>query len=151
MTMIRAPMLGVAIGVLGFMLTVMGLFPGVTGASPTAGVGAIQFLAIMIGFSLLIFGALFYVKFTFYVRVPTTFAQEVAIRLCLTGLIFTAMAGLADFLGFGSHIPTRNSDVLFGGLQLIGVLGGFLMSSAGVLIYALTGDLSKKNTQESLV
>jgi hypothetical protein len=50
------------------------------------------------------------------------------------------MAGLADFLGFGSHMRTEITDVVFGPLQAIGVVGGLLIAALGVLMYAMTGD-----------
>ena len=137
--MIRASQLGVALGALGFVLTLMGLFPGVTGILPTEGVGAIQFLVIWSGFALLILGGLIYAKYTYYPDKASSLVQQVGIRLAWTGLIVTGMCGLADFLGFGSHIPNVSEGVVFGEIQLIGVVGGFLLSAVGVAIYALAG------------
>jgi hypothetical protein len=137
--MFRATQLGVALGALGFILTLMGLFPGVTGIAPTQGVGAVQFVVIWIGFALLILGGLIYVKYTYYPQSSSNLVQQIGVRLAWTGLILTGMSGLADFFGFGSHMPTLTVDVLFGELQLIGVLGGFMLSSLGVAIFALGG------------
>ncbi len=137
--MIRASQLGVALAALGFVLTLMGLFPGVTGVVPAEGVGAIQFLVIWSGFTLLILGGLVYAKYTYYPNSPSTLAQQVGIRLAWTGLIAIGMCGLADFLGFGSHTPGQAQEVVFGEIQLIGVLGGFFLSAFGAAIYALAG------------
>jgi uncharacterized membrane protein len=146
--MMKVTQLGVALGVLGFMLALMGLFPGVMGFNPTPGVGAIQFFIILVGFFLLIVGAIIYVKDAFYAEQPSNLVQQVGIRLAWTGLIFCAMSGLSDFLGFGSHTPTPTSDVVFGELQLIGVIGGFLLSSIGVIIFA-AGGIPVHTTQKS--
>ena len=132
----RATQLGVALGALGFILILMGLFPGVTGIRPALGVGAVQFVIIWVGFALLILGALIYVRFAFDIHSSPSLLQKVAVRLSWTGLIFIGMCGLADFLGFGSHAPLEGSDVLFGELQLIGVIGSFLISSLGIILYA---------------
>ncbi|MBZ0295186.1 MAG: hypothetical protein K8L99_21665 [Anaerolineae bacterium] len=137
---------GIAVGVLGVVLTFMGLFPGVTGVEPTPGIGFVQILLIVTGFSLLITGAFIYVKYTFYDRHPANLAQQIGIRLAMTGLIFGAMAGLADILGFGSNLRTLESDIYFGPWQAIGLLGGFLMASIGVLIYAVTGSVADDDT-----
>jgi hypothetical protein len=137
--MVRATQLGVALGALGFVLALMGLFPGVTGIRPAAGVGAVQFIIIWSGFVLLIIGALLYVKYAFFSHQSSNLGQQIGVRLAWTGLIFTGMTGLADFLGFGSHTPSLTSEALFGELQLIGVIGGFLLSALGVVVYALAG------------
>ena len=65
--MIGIAQFGIALAALGIVLALMGLFPGVTGIQPAVGVGVVQFVAILIGFTLLDLGALIYVKFTFYV------------------------------------------------------------------------------------
>ncbi|MDL1899899.1 hypothetical protein FBR02_03925 [Anaerolineae bacterium CFX9] len=130
--------IGIALGALGVVLSFMGFFPTVTGIEPGLGIGLVQFIVIYTGFILLTLGALIYVKFTLYEGRPSNLGQQVGVRLSMTGLLFTAIAGMADFLGFGSHalpeIPT-----FFGALQGLGVLGGFLIAALGVMIYAIAG------------
>ena len=137
--MIGIAQFGIAIAALGVVLALMGLFPGVTGVQPAAGVGIIQFITILVGFALLDLGALIYVKFTYYVGRAANLVQQIGVRLTLTGLVLAGLAGMADFLGFGSHARTATSDVYFGQLQAIGFLGSLLISAVGVLIYAVTG------------
>jgi hypothetical protein len=137
--MIGIAQLGIALAALGIVVALMGLFPGVTGIQPTAGVGVIQFLLILLGFTLLDMGALVYVKFTFYVARAANLAQQIGIRLTLTGLVLAGLTGMADFLGFGSHARTATTDVYFGQLQALGLLGSLLLSALGVMIYAITG------------
>lgn len=136
--MARVAQLGIALGALGVVLTLMGLFPGVTGITPTPNIGILQILAMLTGFAFLIFGALIYAKFTFYENTSPNLIQQIGVRLALTGLLFAALSGLADILGFGSH--TLESDVLLGPLQALGVIGSFLVAALGVLIYAVAGD-----------
>jgi hypothetical protein len=93
---------------------------------------------------MLIIGALIYVKFTFYVGRQSNLAQQIGIRLALTGLVFAGLAGMADVLGFGSHLRSQNSDILLGPLQAIGLIGSFLISSLGVMIYAIAGTAPNK-------
>jgi hypothetical protein len=137
--MVRATQLGVALMALGFILTLMGLFPGVMGIIPGRGVGAIQFLVVWVGFFLLILGAIVYAKYAFFPHESSNLGQQIGVRLAWTGLILTGMSGLADFLGFGSQIPSAEIAPVFGELQLLGVLGGFLLAALGVMIYALAG------------
>jgi hypothetical protein len=141
----RIAQLGIAVGALGVMLAFMGLFPGVTGIEETGGFGPLQIFTILGGFSLLIIGALIYVKFTFYLNHPANLAQQIGVRLALTGIIFTAMAGMADILGFGSNPPGASSDIYLGPWQAVGMVGSLLISSLGVLIYATSGSADQKN------
>lgn len=135
----RFAQVGVALGAMGVMLCLMGLFPGVTGAAITVGIGLIQVTMVLLGYALLILGALVYLKFTFYLDIPSTLAQQIGTRLALTGILFAALSGLADILGFGTHIRNDVGDIFFGQLQMVGILASFALSSLGVLVYVLTG------------
>jgi hypothetical protein len=135
----RIAQFGIALGALGIVLTFMGLFPGVTGLEPASGIGIVQIFTILVGFTLLILGALIYVKFTFYPSQAANLAQQIGVRLALTGLLFAAMAGLSDILGFGSHPRGPDTEPLFGFLQAFGLIGSFAIASLGVLIYAIAG------------
>ena len=137
--MVGIPQLGIALGALGIVLALMGLFPGVTGLQPTAGVGLLQFVTILTGYCLLTFGALIYAKYAIYADRPSNLAQQIGVRLALTGLVLAFMVGMADFLDFGSHPRTAASDVYFGQLQALGTLFGLALSSLGVLLYAVAG------------
>ncbi len=145
--MARIAQFGIAVGALGVMLAFMGLFPGVTGIEETGGFGPLQIFTILGGFSLLIIGALIYVKFTFYLDRPANLAQQIGVRLALTGIIFTAMASLADHLRIGSNLPDKGGTY-FGPWQTIGMVSGFLVASIGVLVYALTGKLETNNGEK---
>jgi hypothetical protein len=135
----RFGQVGIALAALGGVLALMGLFPGMTGVNPTTGIGVVQVLLILTGYALLVTGTLIYLKVTFYLRVPSNLGQQIGIRLALTGLLFAALAGLADIFGFGSHSRTETGDIFLGGLQAFGIIASFMVSSFGVLMYALAG------------
>ncbi len=135
----RFAQVGIALGALGAMICFMGLFPGVTGAEPTAGIGLVQVAMVLLGYALLILGALTYLKFTFFLNVPATLPQQIGTRLALTGMLFAGLAGMADILGFGTHIRDEQGLLFFGRLQMIGILASFALSSLGVLVYVLAG------------
>ena len=135
----RFAQVGIALGALGGMICFMGLFPGVTGAAPTAGIGLVQVAMVLIGYTLLILGAITYLKFTFFLEVPANLVQQIGTRLALTGILFATLSGMADILGFGTHIRDDTGDLYFGQLQMIGILASFVLSSVGVLIYVLAG------------
>ncbi len=138
--MARLAQIGIALGSLGLVLAFMGLFPGVTGLPPTPGIGVVQVIMVLTGFGLLIIGAIIYVKFTFYSGIASTLAQQIGLRLALTGLVFAAMSGMADFLGFGSHLQPETGDIFLGPWQALGLISSFVLSAIGVLIYAVSGN-----------
>jgi hypothetical protein len=146
--MARVAQLGIALATLGAMIALMGLFPRVTGVEPTIGIGVIQIFAIIIGFSLLILGGLIYVKFMFYPTQNATLSQQIGIRLALTGLLFASISGLADALGFGSHTMESGADILLGPWQAVGLIGSFVVSSLGVILYALSGNPDTKDDED---
>lgn len=135
----RFGQVGIALGALGVMIALMGLFPTITGVEVTAGIGIVQIFLLLVGYGMLIFGAITYAKFTFYLGIPSTLAQQIGIRLALTGLLFAALSGLSDILGFGSHVRTETRDIYLGWLQMMGILASFAVSSFGVILYAVAG------------
>ncbi len=138
---------GVAILLLGGVLAFMGLFPGILGMDPTAGIGVLQIITMLMGFALFHWGAYIYVKDTWFRGKPYTLGQTIGIRLTLTGLLFSAAAGMADLLGFGSHPSEDTVRPLLGAWQAAGVVFGFMMAAFGVVIFALFGDLSPPGTR----
>ncbi len=130
---------GIAVSLLGFVLALMGMFPGVTGLDATVGIGVLQIVVVLIGFTLLISGAFFYVQGAYYPGVRHNLAQQVAVRLSATGLLFAAIAGLGDLLGFGSHPPFLTDGPILGYWQAAGLIGGFVVASFGVVFFALAG------------
>lgn len=131
--------IGIALGALGIVIALMGLFPGVTGIEETLGIGIVQVFMLVSGYGMLVIGAIIYLKYTFYFGIPSTLAQQIGVRLTLTGLLFASLVGLADILGFGSHLRTETGDIFLGQLQAFGLLGNLILSSVGVVIYALAG------------
>ena len=148
----RFGQVGIAMSTLGIMVALMGLFPGLTGVEETPGIGLVQVIMLLVGYAMLLLGGVLYVKVTFYIGVRSNLAQQLGLRLMLTGLLFAAIAGLADILGFGSHLRTTTTDIFFGGWQAVGTLAMFALSSFGVLLYTVAGDahLSEAAVQDDL-
>lgn len=135
----RFGQVGIAISTLGVVLALMGLFPQLTGFNPTPGIGLVQVLMLLVGQTLLMQGAIIYIKTTFYWGVTITLVQSVGLRLCYTGILFASLAGLADILGFGSHPRSVAIDLYLGPLQALGIILSFVVSAFGVLLYAIGG------------
>ena len=145
----RLEQIGMLLGTAGVVMAVTGLFPGLTGQAVMRGIGVLQLVAMLTGLSLLIFGALLYVKAAFYPRAQATLAQQVALRLSLTALLIAGMASVADVLGFGSNVHALYAeDIYFGPLQAAGLIGGFGVAASGVLLYALGGMRGQKREDD---
>lgn len=137
--MTRLIQVGIGISAIGLLLLLIGLFPGLTGIKPTPGVGMLQLITMLSGLTFFIFGALMYVKYTFYSKQPSTLIQMIGTRLAMTGLLLSALVGLADVLGYGSHGAQMAEPNVFGTLQAIGIIASYTVSCLGVLVYALGG------------
>lgn len=129
----------ITIGALGVVIALIGLFPGIAGLEAAGGIGVLQVLVILLGFSLMFTGAYIFARQMFFSGMPNSLAQDIGIRLTLTGLLIAAAAGFADVLGFGTHPNTEDTRPMLGTLQALGFIGGILIASSGVLIYALFG------------
>jgi hypothetical protein len=138
--MTRVTQVGIAVAVLGLVVLIIGLFPSVTGIEASQGVGLLQIVVILTGFAVLILGAYIYVQSVYYPRIKHNLAQQIAIRLSLTGLVISTASGLADVLGFGSHPPGPDQRPFLGILQAIGMVGGFVIAALGVLLFVVLGD-----------
>jgi hypothetical protein len=146
--MSRFGQVGIAIGTLGIVIALMGLFPGITGVEETPGIGMVQIIMLLLGYGLLVLGAVLYIKFTYYLGARSNLTQQIGVRVIMTGLLFAAIAGLSDILGFGSHVRTETRDIFFGGLQGIGLLASLAISSFGVLLYTVAGDPRLSDTAQ---
>lgn len=144
----RIAQVGIAVGTLGLILMMMGLFPGVTGLDPTPGIGITQVFILVLGFSWFIFGALIYVKFTYYLYSKSNLTQQIGTRLAMTGLVLAAMSGLADAFGYGSHGEAFDSTFQLGPWQAWGIIASYVASCIGVLIYALGGTPSNDDKSD---
>lgn len=135
----RLAQVAIAVALLGGVIAFMGLFPGVVGLDQSAGIGLFQTSVILIGFNLLIVGATWFVQVNYYAGQKHTLGQEVGVRLSMTGLIISIASGLADILGFGSHPSFGEQRPFMGTAQVLGLVGGFVIASLGVILFALLG------------
>ena len=131
---------GVIIAILGAVVAFIGLFPGVVGLEVLPGVGLLQVLIVLIGFGLLFFGAYLFAQSVYFPGIKHNLAQQIGIRLSMTGLVIAVASGLSDILGFGSHPPIPPVQRPFlGSWQTAGLIGGFVLASFGLIIFVLMG------------
>lgn len=141
--------ISITVGTLGVVITLVGLFPGIVGLEAAQGIGVLQVLVILLGFSILFSAAYYFAKQTFYPGQHNTLAQDIGVRLTMTGLLIAAAAGLADVLGFGTHISAEYERPLLGRLQALFFIGGILLASSGVVIFALFGSPQDRDQSDS--
>jgi hypothetical protein len=133
--------IGILITALGAVLALIGLYPSITGLEPKSGIGVVQIVIILAGLTLIILGGLVFVKVGFYADSESTLIQRIAVRLSLTGLLLAGAVGLSDLLGYGSNPSLgEESSPVVGRFQALGMIFGFIVASAGVLIFMVGGE-----------
>ncbi len=131
---------GIVIGLLGIVVALIGFFPTLAGLEANPGFGLVQVLTVLAGFSLLILGAYIFVAAVLYPKREQTLAQQIGVRLSLTGLLAAAAAGLADWLGYGSNSSNFGElRATVGSYQALGMIGSFFIAALGVMIFAVGG------------
>ena len=69
--------ISITLGALGIVIALIGLFPGIVGLETVEGVGVLQVLVILLGFTILFTGAYLFARQVFYPGMPTTLAQDI--------------------------------------------------------------------------
>src|SRR5574341_43935 len=131
--MSRLAQFGLFCVVLVGVILFLSLFPSSIDVDNTPGIGLVQIVLMQIGLVFLVLGAYLFVYATIHRGRPRTLMRDIAVRLGMTGLVFSAAAMMADVMGFGSH--TTGAGPLFGWLQATGMLIGFAISAIGVFLY----------------
>ena len=126
---------GVAGVVFGFTIFLIGMFPFIVNLDLNPGVGILQLITILFGIGVMTLGGYTYAYATRHRAAPHRLREKIGLRLMGTGYIVSAVSGLADVLGIGSHnIPLGLP--YFGLWQSIGLVSGLLLIAIGVLLYA---------------
>ena len=133
--MSRLAQFGVFTGVVGIVVTFVGLYPNAVDTDFTPGIGLAQIFTALVGLTLLTIGAYVFVYDLLHRGRERTLSQDIGVRMGLTGLTFAVATSLADVLGFGSH--SLGATLTFGYVQSIGMAAGFLLAALGVVVYGI--------------
>ena len=120
-----------ALAIIGVLVFVVGISPGLIGMDRSRVIGFIQMGVWLTGLGLVLLGAFLAVRVVRNGR-PMSLRAEIGTRLIATGYVVSATATLADFLSIGSH---RLPWVYFGPLQVGGLVAGVVVGIIGVLLY----------------
>lgn len=115
----------------GLFLFVLGINPNLINLDRSPVVGFVQVGVWLFGLALMCFGAYATLRI-FRNKHPLSLRAEIGERLVATGYVVAAAASLADFIGIGSHeIP----ELIFGPIQIVGLIVGVVTALLGVLLY----------------
>jgi hypothetical protein len=115
----------------GLFLFVIGIHPDFIGMDRSPVVGFVQVGVWLFGLAMILIGAYSALHILRNKR-PLSLRAEIGERLIATGYVVAAAASLADFIGIGSHhIP----ELIFGPIQIIGLIVGILTAFVGIGLY----------------
>lgn len=115
----------------GLFLFVIGVNPDMISMDRSPVVGFVQVGVWLFGLALMFIGAYAALHILRNKR-PLSLRAEIGERLIATGYVVAAAASLADFIGIGSHeIP----DLVFGPIQIIGLVVGIATALLGIALY----------------
>jgi hypothetical protein len=121
--------------VVGTLLSIVSLGAEILGLDLTPGFGMVQMFQLLLGLTFLTAAGFLHIYNLRPAHAPRSLQADIGIRLALTGLVFTYVAGLADLVGIGTHIEPRFIRPYVGPLQLGGILLGIISITAGMLLF----------------
>ena len=130
----RLAQAGIFCIVMGVMTLFLGVFPFAVNQNATPNIGLAQILTMLTGLTLVVLGSYCVVFALVHRGRPRNLLRDIGVRLGMTGLVVSIASALADVMGVGSH---SSSAIVFGFVQGLGMLTGFLIAMGGVLIYAI--------------
>ncbi len=130
----RLARFGVATVVFGFFVFVIGVYPGLIRLDLTGGIGLLQIGTLLLGITIMTFGAYIYSYATRHRAQARSLRQDIGLRLMATGLVLSYASGFADVLGIGSHYGSERP--LLGLFQASGMALGVMVTVAGIFLYA---------------
>lgn len=127
----RRVRLGLFMTLVGFATFLLGARPSIFGLDRSPVIGFVQIAVLLIGLAIMCLGGYFSLMALWKNRRPSI-AADIGFRLVATGYVIAFFSGMADVLGFGSHLLP--SVPYFGDWQAFGVLMGELLIAMGFLL-----------------
>ena len=118
----------------GFVIFIIGLFPGLLDLDATPGIGLLQIGVFLVGLTFMTLGSYIYLYATRHRGQPTRLRQDIGVRLMATGVIIAYASGFADVLGIGSQYGAERP--LLGPMQAAGVALSILIIVFGMFLYS---------------
>jgi hypothetical protein len=123
--------IGLALTILGFVIFLLGVDPGLFGLDRSPVTGFVQIATFLIGLAMMCIGGYLGLN-ALWNSSQKTIAADIGLRLVATGYVVAVATAMADIFGFGSqklpNIP------YFGPWQAIGVMIGEAVIALGFIL-----------------
>jgi hypothetical protein len=123
--------LGVGMTILGLVVYLMGVDPGMFGMDRSPVLGFVQIAVLLVGLGFMSLGGYITLN-ALWNGSEKSILADIGLRLVATGYLIAVASGMADILGFGNHPFPRIP--YFGPLQSIGVIIGEVAIAIGFLM-----------------
>ena len=123
--------ISLAILILGFVIFMLGIKPGLFGLDRSPVIGFVQIAVLEVGLGMICLGG-FTTLNTLWNGIEKTIAADFGLRLVATGFVISVASGMADVFGFGNQ-PLPNIPY-FGPWQAAGVILGEIVIALGFLL-----------------
>jgi hypothetical protein len=123
--------LGLIILILGFLVFVLGVDPGIFNLDRSPIMGFVQIAVFLVGLAIMCAGGYICLN-ALWNRTEKSIVADIGFRLVSTGYVIAVVSGMADVFGLGSH-PFPNVPY-FGNLQAMGVMVGEVIIVLGFLL-----------------
>jgi len=123
--------LGVGATILGLVIYLLGVDPGLFGMDRSPVMGFVQISVLLIGLAFMCLGGYITLN-ALWNGSQKSILADIGLRLVATGYLVAVASGMADILGFGNHPFPRIP--YFGPLQAIGVIIGEVSIAVGFLM-----------------
>lgn len=123
--------IGLAFAILGFLIFLLGVSPGLFHMDRSLPTGFLQIGVFLMGLGLICFGGYISLN-SLWNGMEKTIIADVGLRVVSTGYVIAVASGMADVFGFGNH--SFPSIPYFGPVQAMGVMIGQVLIAAGFLL-----------------
>ena len=122
---------GMTITILGFLIFLLGVDPGIFGADRSPVTGFLQIAVFLSGLAMICIGGYMSLISLWNGR-EKSIAADIGLRLVSTGYVIAVASGMADIFGFGTQ-PLPNIPY-FGWWQALGVMIGEITIALGFIL-----------------
>ncbi len=123
--------IGLGLTLFGFLTFVLGADPGMVGANRSPATGYLQILVFLSGLAIICLGG-YLALVGLWNGYEKTIVADIGLRVVATGYVVAVGSGMADLLGFGSHVYPITP--YFGPYQEGGVVIGEFVIALGFLL-----------------
>jgi len=132
---------GLIITILGFLIFLLGVDPGIFGVDRSPVTGFLQIAVFLIGLAMICIGG-YMSLISLWSGREKSIAADIGLRLVSTGYVIAVASGMADIFGFGTQ-PLPNIPY-FGWWQALGVMIGEITIALGFILmipYTVSDDI----------